>query len=241
MPSCRPMNRQHIRALIRLEGRRSGRLLLRLYLVGAGLIVLFAVLGEDLAENVLAVIMGGTMGTTLLIPLTVSRDRLKHTLEFLLSLPATVPTLVVARFAAAAVGLLPGSIATGVAVALLPLPTELGFMDAIPAFALALGFWLLLTVVAWTITAAAAAFDLSTLLGWPLGVFVGLCFVLPWAVRTFGPDDAGQALLSFLEQPFAGAVIVTVAITAMIATAAGAFVLACRGFAGYTPSPDKPL
>ncbi len=212
-----------------------------MYVLGAGLIVVFAVFSEDVAENILAVTMGGTMGTALLIPMTVSRDKLEHTLGFLLSLPATVPELVVARFGAAALSLLPGSVATGAALALLPLPAELAFMEGIPAFTMALGFWLLLMVVAWSLTAAAAAFDLSTLLGWPLVIFVGLCFILLWAIRTLGPDDPVQALRSFFGQPFAGAVLVAVVTVAMIATAIAAFLFACWGFAGYTPRPEKPL
>ncbi|MYA34658.1 MAG: hypothetical protein F4164_11435 [Gemmatimonadales bacterium] len=235
------MNLRHVSTLVHLEGRRGGRLLARMYLFGLALMVVFAVLGRASGENILAVIMGGTIGTVLLIPLTVGRDKVERTLEFLLSLPVTVQELVAARFAAAALSLLPGSVATGVALALLPLPLELGFMEGIPAFAIAFAFWMLLTVVAWILAAFAAAFDLSTAVGWPLGIFVGLCLILPWTIRTFGPSDPGQALVWFLLQPFAGAVLAAVATVALIATSVAAFLLACRGFVTYTERGETPL
>ena len=235
------MKARHVGALVRLEGQRSARLLARMYLFGLAVIVVFAVFGRATADNILAVIMGGTIGTSLLIPLSVSRDKTERTLEFLLSLPATVPELVAARFAAAAVSLLPGSVATGVALAVLPLPPELGFMDGVPTFTIAVGFWVLATVATWSLVALAAAFDLSTVMGWPLGIVVGLCFAVPWAIGRWGPSDPGQALMWFLRQPFAAAVLVAVATTVVVATAGAAFLLACRGFNTYTPRPEKPL
>ena len=212
-----------------------------MYLAGAGLIVAFAALGKASGENVLAVIMGVTVATVIAIPLGVSRDKLEHTLEFLQSLPVTVSELVTARFAAAALSLLPGAVATGAALGLLPRPAELEFVAGLAAFNVALGFWLLLTLVAWGLTAASAAFDLASMMGWPLAAFVLLAFLVSMAIRLLGPEDLGAALDWFFQQPFAEVAIVVAVGGVMVVTAVVAFGVAHRGFTVYTPRPERPL
>ncbi|WP_420636725.1 hypothetical protein [Candidatus Palauibacter sp.] len=213
----------------------------RLYLVWGGLLAAFAVLGSGSGEMILPLIVGGTAAATLQVARTVLRDKVERTMEFLLSLPASVPELVLARFAAAALPPLPGCIASGIAIALLPLPAELQSMGGIAAFTLAFSLWLLLTLMGWCLSAAAWAFDLKSMT-WPfVGLGVGVLFILPWAIRTFGPDDPGQSFRWFLGQPFAGVAIAAAVTVLVTATAAAAFLLACRGVARYAVRPEEPL
>ncbi len=131
------MSPRHVGTLARVEIQRAKPLLGRLYLAGAAGLALFFALGRGSGENVLVVIMGVTMGAAAVMPFAVMRDKLDHTLEFLLSLPVTVSDLVTARFLAAALGLLPGAIATGVAFALVTPPEEFCVIAAASPFPIA--------------------------------------------------------------------------------------------------------
>ncbi|WP_425153438.1 hypothetical protein [Candidatus Palauibacter sp.] len=186
-------------------------------------------------------IVCGTAATTLQVSRTVLRDKVERTMEFLLSLPASVPELVLARFAASALTSLPGCIASGIAIALLPLPAELQSMGGIAPVSLAFGLWLLMTLMGWCLTAVVWAFDLKAVTGWFVVFWAGVIFILDWAIRTFGPDDPGQSFRWFLGQPFAGAAVAAAATVVVAATAAAAFLLACRGVARYAPRPEEPL
>ncbi len=235
------MNPRHVRALVHLEVRRLGPVVSRLYLVWGGLLAAFAVLGSGSGEMILPLIVGGTAATTLQVPRTVLRDKVERTMEFLLSLPASVPELVLARFAVGALVPLPGCIAGGIAFALLPLPAELQFMGGIGPFSLAFGVWLLLTLMGWCMSAVGWAFDLKAMTGPFVVLVLGVLFILPWVIRTFGPDDPVQSLLWFLGQPFAGVAIAAAVTVLVTATAAAAFLLACRGVARYAVRPEEPL
>ena len=235
------MNARHIRELTWVEVRRSAFLLRRLYLLGVVGLAFFFFIGQATDENILAIVMGVTLGAASVIPFAVMRDRLDRTMEFLLSLPVTVADLVVARFLAVAVGLVPGAVATGVSFALLTPPADFGPLAALAPFQMALGFWVLLTVVAWVLTAAAAS-ELSGLLGWSVAallVFVG--FVIPRLVEFFDDTNVGAVFNSFLQQPYAVVVIGCVATVVLAVVSTAAFAVAHQRFAGYLSRPDKPL
>lgn len=235
------MNPLHIRELTWVEVRRSAFLLRRLYLLGVVALAVFFFIGRATDENILAIVMGVTLGAASVTPFAVMRDKLDRTMEFLLSLPVTVADLVVARFLAVAVGLVPGVVAAGLSFALLTPPAELGPLAAVAPFQMALGFWVLLTVVAWVLTAAAAS-ELSGLLGWSVAallVFVG--FVVPRLVEFFDDTNASAVLDSFLRQPYAEVVIGCVVAAILLVVSMAAFAVAHRRFAGYLSRPDKPL
>ncbi|WP_420463125.1 hypothetical protein [Candidatus Palauibacter sp.] len=235
------MNPRHVKALVHLEVRRLRSTVSRLYLVSGGLLAALALLGSFSGEMILPGIVGGTAATTLQVPRTVLRDKVERTMEFLLSLPASVPELVLARFVAGALVPLPGCIAGGIAFALLPLPAELQFMGRVAPFGLALGLWLLLTLMGWCMIAVGWAFDRKAMTGPFVVLVAGVLFILPWVIRTLGPDDPGQSFRWFLGQPFAGAAVAAAATVVVAATATAAFLLACRGVARYAPRPEEPL
>lgn len=235
------MNPLLVRELTWVEVRRSAFLLGRLYLIGAVGLAVFFLLGKATNENILVVVMGVTLGAASVTPFAVMRDKLDRTLEFLLSLPVTVTDLVTVRFLAAAVCLAPGAVATGLAFALVTPPAEFGPLAALTPFQMALGYWALLTLAAWVLTAAATC-ELSRFFGWSVAaliVFVG--FVVPWVVDLLDHPRAKTMLDSFLEQPYAGVVIGSVACGAMVFSSMVAFAVALRGFSGYLSRPQNPL
>ena len=236
------MNLIRVRELTRVEVRRSAFLLGRLYLLGVVGLAFFFLIGRATDENILAVVMGATLGAASVTPFAVMRDKLDRTMEFLLSLPVTAADLVTARFLAAAVGLVPGAVATGVAFALVAPPAEFGpLLATLAPIQMALGYWVLLTLAAWVLTAAAAC-EVSGLLGWSaaaLLVFVG--FAVPRLVELFDRTNASAMLDSFLRQPYAVVVMASVAAAVIVAMSMAAFVVAHRRFAGYLSRPAKPL
>lgn len=234
------MRLAHVETLVRLEVRRVGFLLGRMYLAGAALLVLFMVLGRASGGNVIAVVAGGTLGTALLIPFTVTRDKGEYTMDFLLSMPVKVSVLIAARFVAAALVVLPGALATGVSVAFLELPRELVLLEGFAVVNFVLGFWVLLTVAAWWLTAAAAAFDSTTAIMWPLGVVALMTLALPEAARVLG-DDVTAAVLWLFGLPYAVAVISALVAGIMVVAAVAAFGVAHRGFARYSPRPERRM
>ncbi|MDE2719538.1 MAG: ABC transporter permease subunit [Acidobacteria bacterium] len=235
------MNLRHVGDLTRVEIQRAKPLLVRLYLAGAAGLVLFYVIGRATDENVLVVVMGVTLGLVVAVPIAVMRDKLDRTLEFLLSLPVTVADLVAARFLAAAAGLLPGVIATGVTLMLVEPPAEWGVLVGVAPFQIALGYWALLTLAAWCLTAAAAC-ELTRLISWSIAAMVVLlAWVAPWALGLLQREGIGAALRSFLEHPYALIAIGVVTLAIFTLLAAAAFGIAQRGVARYPSRPDKPL
>lgn len=235
------MNLRHVGDLTRVEIRRAKSLLGRLYVAGIAGLALFYVLGRATDENILTVVMGVTLGTTIMVPFAVMRDKLDRTLEFLLSLPVTVADLVAARFLAAAVSLLPGVIASGATFALVTPPTEFGVLAAVAPVQMALGFWVLLTLAAWCLTAAAAC-ELSRLIGWSIAAMVVLLgWVVPWALGLLEREGPEAALRSFLEQPYAPVAMGAIVLAVAAALAVVAFAIAHRGLTRYPSRPETPL
>ncbi len=235
------MNVGHVRDLMRVEVRRTMSLLGRLYLAGAGGLVIFFALGQATDENILVVTMGVTLGAASMTPFAVMRDKLDQTLEFLLTLPTSVADLTMARFLAAALGLLPGAVASGVAFALVSAPPEFGPLATVAPVQFAVGYWLLLTLAAWCLTAAAAS-EVKSLISWSVAamvVFVG--FVMPKIIGVLDREGLKAALRSFFEQPFAAVVVAGVVGTIMFIIACVAFAFTHRGFTRYEPRPERPL
>lgn len=235
------MSPRHVANLTRVEIWRAKSLLGRLYLAGAAGLAIFFVIGKATDENILVVVMGVTLGATAVMPFSLMRDKLDRTLEFLLFLPVTVTDLVAARFLAAALGLLPGALATGLTSALVAPPVDFGPLAAIAPFQMALGFWVLLTLAAWWATAAAAC-ELTRLIGWSvvaMVIFVG--YVAPWGLAAIERTVSRGTFQSFLEQPYASVVMGTIAATITVALAIAAFDITRRGLGRYTARSEKPF
>ncbi len=235
------MNLRRVGDLTRVEIRRARSLLGRLYLAGVAGLALFYLLGRATDENILVVAMGVSLGITVTVPFAVMRDKLDRTLEFLLSLPVTVAELVAARFLAAAIGLLPGVIATGVAFAVVTPPAEFGVLAAVAPVQMALGYWVLLTLGAWCLTAAAAC-ELTRLISWSIATMVVLVGLgVPWALGLLEREGSAAALRSFLEQSYAPVAMGAVALVVAAALAVAAFAIAHRGLTRYPSRPETPL
>ncbi|MCY4573272.1 MAG: hypothetical protein OXF01_10790 [Gemmatimonadetes bacterium] len=68
------MNALHIRELTWVEVRRSAYLLRRLYLLGVVALAVFFFIGRATDENILAIVMGVTLGAASVTPFAVMRD-----------------------------------------------------------------------------------------------------------------------------------------------------------------------
>lgn len=235
------MNWTRVNALTRVEVRRAMSLLVRLYLAGAGGLVLLFVLGQGTGESVLVVVMGVTLGAASVSPFAVMRDKLDRTLEFLLSLPVHVVDLVMARFLAATLGLIPGAVATGVSFALVSAPPEFREIALVAPWQFAAGYWLLLTLAAWCLTAAAAS-EVRGMIGYSVAAMVVLVgFAMPRLLSILDHEGVRATLEWFFAQPFAAVVLAGVAGAVMVVIAFTAFGLTHRAFARHQPSPEQPL
>lgn len=235
------MNTAHFDALLWLETRRVGPLVLRL--IGATIVVLglFAAFGRATAENVVAIALGSGFGAVLIVPMTVSRDKLERTMDFLRSLPTTASEIAAARFAAAALSALPNAVLAGAALLVVDLPAPFDFVSGRFAVAATVALWILLTTAAWLLIAASAAFELSSLLSWPLIALVLFALVLPRVGAWILPDDPIAAITRFLAHPWAPAAIAGILAALTAGIGAAAFIVTRRAIARYTPTPDRPL
>jgi hypothetical protein len=236
------MKPAHIDALVRMEIRRVGALLARVYLViFPALTLLLYLTGKGTPDNVFGFAIGMGAGTVLFAPLTVKRDKVERTLEFLQALPVTASTLVAARFVAAALSVLPSAILAGIPILLLPPPPELELVAGFGPLTFMVGYWILLTTVTWVLIAAAISLDLATFLKWPLIGLVALYFTISFALRRWVPADPEAAIRWFFSQAWAGPVVVALVGTLLVLVAAASFFLARWGFARYQPRLDSPL
>ena len=235
------MNPNHLHALIALELRRIGPTVLRVQGAALVLAALFAVASSEPHENMLAVLLGTPIGVTLVAPMTVIRDKMEGTLEFLCSLPATAGELVTARFAAAALCILPGIALAGAGLAWLPLPAPVAAVPGELLFTALVGYWAALVVVSWLMAAAFASFEFARLMRWPLAIAVILLVVLPRVLERVVPDNFNDVMRQAVAQPWAPTAAALLVLALMGTAALVAFAITRRAFANYRPDFERPM
>lgn len=234
------MRSGHVVTLLSLELRRVAPTILRVQAAALVLAGLFMALAQNPAENILAVLVGTPIGVTMVTPMTIVRDRMEGTLEFLCNLPATATELAAARFAAAPLGLLPAVVLAGIGVGVLGMPSPFDATPVIVQVAMMIAFWLMLTVASWLITATFASFEFARLLRWPLAT-VGMVVILSTVLGRAFPAGFNDTLRGFIMRPWAPiAVSVTLLILAAMASL-GAFAVTRRVFGHYRGDIDQPL
>ncbi|HEX7048753.1 MAG TPA: hypothetical protein VF188_00975 [Longimicrobiales bacterium] len=235
------MSAGHFKALLGLELRRLAPTVLRVQGAALVLAALFILLGKASTENLLAAFIGTPIGATLLAPMTIVRDKMERTLEFLCTLPATAGEIAAARFAAAALALAPGAALAGIAVAAVDLPTPFDVLHGGLLAAATVGFWLLLSIASWVLVAAAAAFEFARLLRWPLVVVALAVILLLRIAERVRPADVAVALRDGPIPPWALPAAASVLLVALAAAALFAFAITRRAVARYRPDLDQPL
>ena len=104
------MDRRHFDALLAVELRRLLPLFRRLLVGTLAIDLLFVVAGRATAANIFGLLVGAAAGYVLGPPLQMTRDKMEHTLEFLTGLPAPPGTIAAAKFAAAAIFIVPAGL-----------------------------------------------------------------------------------------------------------------------------------
>ncbi len=237
-------NGRHLRALLAIDLRRAwpGSRTIGLVTVGAvGLLVLF---GKTSVVNVLVVVLGAGLGmATAGPPMTVMRDKIDGSLEFLCTLPTSARMIAAAKFLTSAVTVLPWSLGTAIIIAVMGVPH--GFPMSAPAAALS-GFfviWVTYCLVAWCLIVVWARFEPERVGLFPLLVLLAALFgaepLLQW-VGLNDPASTVELLRAFIRQPW-----LRVAAPLLIAAAVGglsalSFVLTAHAFANYRPKPAEP-
>lgn len=233
------MNRTHFSALLGLELKRVQRLVLRLLIATVGVAVLLAVAGQGDAGTLIAVCLGTGIGVALTVPMGVSRDKMEHTLEFLCGLPTAAATVAAAKFAAAALVVLPWAALTACAIGWFGVLHRFGLGGVVAVPAALLGVWTMLSLLSWVLAAFLARFELEMLMGVPLGILVVILLVVPRVLDAIGPRDPAAALQWFLRQPWAPAAIAAAAVALVVGIAALAFATARKAIATYRPRPAQ--
>lgn len=221
-----------MRALLILELRRQRAVVFRLAGLTACVGVLFFLVGKRSPSDLLAAMIGTSLGAALIVPMGIARDKLEGTLEFLCGLPVEPRWIAASRLASMAVVSAPWS--TGIAVLSLAVPTPLP-MNFVGVAAVS---WLVLTMLGAAATAFLTLFDLEQMLGAPVVGLVLAVVLIPRAAHWLIPGLSAASLLSLLNEPAApvllfGALMATVATVWLLSLAA-----TTRGFARYRRSRD---
>ncbi len=242
-PNSRMVDERHLRALVALDLRRAWPGLRTIGLLTCGTFGLVVFLGKGSITNMLVIVMGAGLGVaTAGIPMTVMRDKLDGTLEFLCTLPTSANTIAGAKFITSALGTLPWAVGSGAVVWVMGVPEE--FPASVPSAALggSIVIWITYCLISWWLIALWARFEPEKT-GWiPLVALLTLFIVADPLFELLGlsnPVAAMELLRSFLGQPWARAAILLAAGGAATAVSAMAFLLTVHAFATYRPKPAE--
>ncbi len=231
------MNRRHFDALLALELRRAGPLMIRVALATAAGLGLLLVAGRGSGTNLSAVLVGTTVGYALAIPTAVLREKFDGTLGFLVGLPTTPGTIAAAKLAGAALAVLPGAAQVALAVAWL---APRGLFQGGPfgaALVALVGAWVALTCLSFFMASTIVRFELQTMAAAPVTVGVIALILGSLAVDRFVPDPLGL-LRRFLAAPWAPAASALAGLALAVAMASVSWRFSTRGIAHYRPRPE---
>lgn len=215
--------------LLRLELRRQRAFALRMVFATVVIIPLFYVLGKRTAADMLAVLIASSLGSIMLVPMAIAREKMEGTLDFVCGLPVEPRTIAASRFIAAALFPIPWAIAIGVTSGAVPA------IAALNPFGVAALAWLALALLGAIGTALCTLYDLESLLGAPLVAFVIAMVIVPRAVHALVPWITPQAILQQLQRPAAPFVLSLVLLIGVTIVGALSFAATARGFANYRP------
>ena len=213
--------------LLRLELRRQRSFALRMAIVTVLIILVFYGAGKRAPADILALVIGSSLGTILIVPTGISREKMEGTLDFVCGLPVEPRTIAASRFAAVALIPVPWAVAIGVTSAAVP---AIGAVNPVVMAALA---WLALTLAAGVGTALLTMYDLESLVGAPLLAFVVAAILVPRLMHALFPGITSAAVLQLLQRPAAPLAFTLVLLALVAIVGAVAFAITVRGFATY--------
>jgi hypothetical protein len=214
-------------SLLRLELRRQRPMAVRLASVSILICLLFYAAGKRTAVEMLALVVGSSFGTIMMVPMGIAREKMEGTLEFLCGLPIEPRTIAASRLAAVALLPIPWVIAIGLTSYALP---TLGALNPVGVAALS---WLALALVGALGTALCTLYDLERLLGVPLLAFVIAVVLVPRLVHALLPRLTRTVVLQLLEQPHAALALSLLLLIAVAITGTLSFAITARGLSEY--------
>ncbi len=232
------MNKRAFLNLLSVEYRRYGPNA-RGSIVVFGVVSVIIVATGNATPNGLAFLLGALGGSLfMMVPVTVLKDKMSGTMDFLVSLPATASILVSARFAAAILFAAAGAVLVAAAAGL-GLPPLLG--SAEPARVAGLAFlvtWASTSAVACAAIALLIRFNVNALVTYgPLIAFATMFTMIYVYDRLFGsPLNAIRAVMASERAPL---VIGAISVLGAAGVLAASFLLARRAVENYQPQPDS--
>ena len=220
-------------ALLRLELRRQRPMVGRMILLTIVVLCVFFAAGKRAPSELLAAVLGSGLGSALIVPMGVSRDKMEGTFDFICGLPVEPRAIAMSRFVAMAILEAPWAMLAGVVAAMVPAATRVD-----PAAVCALA-WIVALIIGACGVAALTCFDLETMLGAPVVVLVITFAVAPRIVRTLFPRVSSDAALRFLQQPTAPLLVGTCLIVAGGIVGGIALWATARAIESYRADPSR--
>ena len=214
-------------SLLRLELRRQRSMAVRLTGVTILICLVFYAAGKRTAVEMLALVVGSSLGTIMMVPMGIAREKMEGTLDFICGLPVEPRTIAASRFLAVAILPIPWVIAIGVTSVAVP---TLGALNPVGVAALA---WLALLSLGALGTALCTLYDLESLLGVPLLAFVIAVVLVPRVAHALLPGLTPKVVLHLLQQPRAPIVLTLVLLVGVAIAGTLSFAITARGFAKY--------
>jgi hypothetical protein len=215
--------------LLRLELRRQRPMVLRMACLTVIVGLVFFVAGKRAPVDLLATLMGSSLGVVFIVPMGISRDKIEGSLDFLCGLPVESRAIAASRFIAVAVLSIPWAAAVGAAAFTVPTITSLSPVGV------AILTWLAMLLLGACGTVLLTRFELESLLGAPVVAMVIAVVLVPRAVHALIPGLTQETVLRLLQRPTAPFVLSAVLLAVVGIVGAVAFAITSRAFASYRP------
>jgi hypothetical protein len=212
-----------------LELRRQRAVITRLAALTIAIGGLFYLAGKNSPSELLAAMIGSSIGVVLIVPMGIARDKLEGTLDFICALPVEPREIAASRLVATALLALPWSMGVGALSMALRSPVPLN-----PVI-VATASLLILTALGATLAAFFALFEFEQLLGAPLFAMVVFVVLAPRAIRWMFPHVSVDVVRGFLNQPGAPLALTAAAIVIIVSIGFASYAAIQRGFARYRP------
>jgi hypothetical protein len=218
--------------LLKLELRRQLPMVVRMACLTVVVSAVFFLAGKRGPGELLAALIGSSLGVVLIVPMGVSRDKMEGSLEFICGLPVEPSAIAASRMIAVAVLAFPWAVGVGALSLVVPATASLGPI-AVAAFT-----WFVMTSLGACATAMLTRFELETMLGAPLVAMVIAVVLVPRAVHALLPGLTRESVVLYLQRPAAPLVLGLLVLSAVAALGIAAFRMTVSGFARYRPGAD---
>lgn len=215
--------------LLLLELRRQRIMVLRMACLTVIVGLVFFVAGKRTPADLLAILIGSSIGVVLIVPMGISRDKMEGSLDFLCGLPVESHTIAASRFITVAILSIPWAVAIGAAAFTVPTVASLNPVGV------ATLTWFAMLLLGACGTALLTRFELESLLGTPVVAMVIAVVLVPRMVHALFPGLTQETLLRMMQRPAAPFVLSAVLLAAVAIVGTVAFVITSRAFASYRP------